>query len=236
MEAAGVEPAAYGRFRIGGRRFAPKPPPKVGRAQRPRRDVLTNPERSSAVGNCGHNAAAWISPVKLQRRLTIFDWLNPWWHQTFVIPVPLETDYVVRRFETETAAKISRGLDGRLIVGRRWRYLGGYLRTVATLTPNSTNTEVTVTFSRPKATIRLMVAFAILPIVVATTEAGSLVSHGLAWNWSDLGILLPFASVAVIFGANHSSALGDANHLLAEIVIALTQPPKNFWRTLAEHA
>jgi hypothetical protein len=42
------------------------------------------------VGNCGHNAVARISAVKLPRRLTLFDWLNPWWHRTFVIPVPLE--------------------------------------------------------------------------------------------------------------------------------------------------
>jgi hypothetical protein len=122
------------------------------------------------------------------------------------------------------------------MVGRRWRYLGGYLRTVATLTPNATNTEVTVTFSRPKATIRLMVAFAILPIVLTLADPGSLVSHGLAWKWSDIGILLPFASVAVLLAVNHSAAIDDANDLLAEIWIALTQPPKNFWRTLAERA
>ena len=122
------------------------------------------------------------------------------------------------------------------MVGRRWRYLGGYLRTVATLTPNATNTEVMVTFSRPKATIRLMVAFAILPIVLILADAGSLVRNGLAWNWSNIGILLPFASVVVLFAINHSAAVDDANHLLAEIWIALTQPPKNFWRTLAEQA
>jgi hypothetical protein len=174
--------------------------------------------------------------VKLPRRLTIFDWLNPWWHQTFVIPVPLEPNYVVGRFESETSARISRGADGHLIVGRRWRYLGGYLRTVAKLTPNATNTEVTVTFSRPKSTIRLMVAFATLPIVVTVAEGGPLVSHGLTWHRPDIGILLPFASVAVLFAVNHSSAIDDANHLLAEIWIALTQPPKNFWRTLAERA
>ncbi len=177
-----------------------------------------------------------MSAVKLRRRLTLFDWLNPWWHRTFVIPVPLEPNYVVRRFQTETSARISRRPDGRLMVGRRWRYLGGYLRAVATLTPNATNTEVTVTFSRPRATIRLMVAFAILPIVLTLADAGTLVSHGLAWNWSDIGILSPFASVAVLFAINHSSAIADANQLLAEIWIALTQPPKNFWRTLAERA
>jgi len=181
-------------------------------------------------------AAAEISTVKLPRRLTVFDWLNPWWRETYVIPVPLEPIYVVRRFESETSARVSRRPDGRLIVGRRWRYLGGYLRTTATLAPNATNTEVTVTFSRPKATIRLMVAFAILPIIVTVANAESLVSHGLAWNWSDIGILLPFASVAVLFGINHSSAIDDANHLLAEILIALIQPPKNFWRTLAKRA
>jgi hypothetical protein len=166
----------------------------------------------------------------------MFDWLNPWWHRTLVIPVPLEPNYVVQRFETETSARTSRRPDGRLIVGRRWRYLGGYLRTVATLTPNATNTEVTVTFSRPKATSRLMVAFAILPIVLTLADAGSLISHGLAWNWSDIGVLLPFVSVAVLFAINHWSAMDDANHLRAEIWIALTQPPKNFWRTSVERA
>ena len=153
-----------------------------------------------------------------------------------MIPVPLEPNYVVRRFETETSARISRRPDGRLMVGRRWRYLGGYLRTVATLTPNATNTEVTVTFNRPKATIWLMVAFGILPIVLTLADLGSLVSHGLGWTWSDIGILLPFASVAVLLAVNHSAAIDDANDLLAEIWIALTQPPKNFWRTLAERA
>jgi hypothetical protein len=166
----------------------------------------------------------------------MFDWLNPWWHLTRVIPVPLEPNFVARRFETETSARVSRRPDGRLVVARRWRYLGGYLRTVATLTPNAPNTEVTVTFSRPVATVRLMVAFAILAITLTLVKSVPLVTPGPVrlWNWSSIGILLPAASTGILFAVNHSSAIADANYLLAEFVVALTQPPKNFWRSLAE--
>ncbi len=167
--------------------------------------------------------------MNLPRRLPTVDWLNPWWHQTPVIPVPLEPNYVAQRFQTETSARILSDPDGRLIVRRRWRYLGGYLRTVATLTPNVSNTEVAVTFSRPQATVRLMIGFAILAIVLTIAEAASS-----SWAWSSIGTLLPVASVATLFAINHSSAVSDANYLLAEIWVALTQPPKNFWRRLAE--
>jgi hypothetical protein len=122
------------------------------------------------------------------------------------------------------------------VVARRGRYLGGYLRTVAALTPNEANTEVTVTLGRSKATIGLMLGFAAVAIIVAVAELVPLTSHGLAgvWKWSTTAILLPLASFAVIFAANHWAAVADAEYLLAEISIALTQPPKNFWRTLAQ--
>ncbi len=167
----------------------------------------------------------------------MFDWLNPWWRRTGLIPVPLEPTHVAARFETETSARISSGPDGRLILARRWRYLGGHLRTVATLTPNASNTEVVVTFSRPKATVWLMLAFAIVAICTTVAELAPLVADGPdSWKWSSIGALLPIASVAALFAINHSSAIADANALLAEIFLALTQPPKSYWRSLADHS
>lgn len=165
----------------------------------------------------------------------MLDWLNPWWQMSFVVPVPLEPKYVAGRFENETKARVSTTRDGRLLVSRRGRYLGGYLRTVARLTPNETNTEVTVGFSRPKATIWLMLALGILAIGVAVGEGAPLAGNVLSgiWRWSYLFALSPLVSFGIIFAANHASALADADYLKTEITAALTQPPANFWRTLA---
>ncbi len=166
----------------------------------------------------------------------MLDWLNPWWKQTYAMPVPLEPRYVEGRFQTETTARVSRQREGRLVVARRGRYLGGYLRTVATLTPNESNTEVGVTFARPESAIWLMVGFSLVGILVTLVESVPLVSPWLAgtWNWSDLVVLIPIVSVCIIFAANHYSATADREYLLGEIWIALTQPPRNYWRTLAE--
>ena len=164
------------------------------------------------------------------------DWLNPWWQMSSVIPVPIEPEYVSRRFQSETRARISAMPGRRLTVTRTGRYLGGYLRTVATLTPNASNTEVTVAFSRPRTTIWLMVGFMILGVVVAVAQATPLVTQelGRAWRWSDLFVLSPLVSFGVVFAVNHAFAMEDARHLHKEIECALTQPPKNFWRALAK--
>ncbi len=154
------------------------------------------------------------------------------------MPVPLEPKYVAGRFETETTARIAKSPDGRLVVARRGRYLGGYLRTIATLTPNESNTEVSVRFARPETAIWLMVGFVVVAIGVMLAESIPLVSRWVAdtWNWSDLSVLFPIVSFCIVFAANHSSATADRDYLLAEIWIALTQSPRKYWQTLAEQS
>ena len=122
-----------------------------------------------------------------------------------------------------------------LIVTKKGRYLGGYVRTVAKLTSTESGTEVNVTFSRPRVTAWLMGGFALLALVLPLSVALPFVFRsGLSelWRPSSLALLIGPAGIAVVMAVNHSSAKADVSELKAFIGTALTRPPLWFWRSL----
>ena len=163
-------------------------------------------------------------------------WLDPWWHDDSRIVTPLQAEHIWARLQANGRIKATLSDDGHeLVVARGGRYLGGYIRTVGTVTSHGSGTELTVTFRRPTASKWIMGAFAALAVLLLVNGAvPTIVQHGpfAIWSWSSLTFLIGPASLALVLALNHSSAKADVRELKAIIGSTMTQPPQWLWKTL----
>jgi hypothetical protein len=164
-------------------------------------------------------------------------WLNPWWHDRYEVTIPIEARHIWSRFQADGRIEAKAAAGGRdLILTRRHRYLGGYVRTVAELTTDQSGTRVVVTFRRPLATAWLMVGFAALGLLLPIAEALlSVMAHGWSAIWTSNSpfLLVSPISVVIVFTENHWSTRSDTRELKAIVAATLTQPPLWLWRKLA---